>query len=590
MSGKTPKTAVLMSVNDTFGTAMIDGIKAMFPKLDMPYEIVETISYDPAAKDLSVEVAKAKATKAEMLMPVCRLNDAKLLVQEMVKQRWEPMGVMNPGAPGLYEQDFLKTMGKYGDFLISNVPWLDPKSAMTQALEKRHAAKFPDDQLDINGGFTFEAMLIAAQAWLAAKSTKADALMEALRKTKIDQHVMVGGPIQFDAKGQNVNIKAAAVAESQAQADRRDAAQTPPRRRWSSRCRAGTTSAGLEHLCRPERMTADFLLSLAQAITKGLLTGMVYGLMALGLSVIFGVMRVVNFAHGEMMVVGMYLAWMGFEYLEVSPLLSLPVIAVLFFFAGYALQRSLISPFIGRPEHQQFLLLLAVAILLVNACLAIAGPDSRGVQLDSQFDSYELGPLVFDAVRLHAAIAAVAIAGLLWLFFTRTRTGKSIRAAADNNMGALVVGLDVRRLYAFTFGVGAACVGAAGALMITIIPVTPFLAARIHAAGLRHRDRGRAGQHDRCADGRPADRRQRGGGGPAAAALAQEHVQLRAPDPGPAAPAAGPVRQEELVSFARTPCSISWAMPHRAPCGASPSCSRSCWWRRRCSASTGSPS
>ncbi len=224
-------------------------------------------------------------------------------------------------------------------------------------------------------------------------------------------------------------------------------------------------------------MTADFLLSLAQAITKGLLTGMVYGLMALGLSVIFGVMRVVNFAHGELMVVGMYLAWMGFEYLEVSPMLSLPLIAILFFGAGYALQRAVISPFIGRPEHQQFLLLLAIAILLVNASLAIAGPDSRGVQMESQFDSYELGPLVFDAVRLHAALVAVAIAGLLWLFFTRTRIGKSIRAAADNHMGALVVGLDVKRLYAFTFGVGAACVGAAGALMITIIPVTPFLAA-----------------------------------------------------------------------------------------------------------------
>ncbi len=224
-------------------------------------------------------------------------------------------------------------------------------------------------------------------------------------------------------------------------------------------------------------MTADFLLSLAQAITKGLLTGMVYGLMALGLSVIFGVMRVVNFAHGEIMVVGMYLAWMGFEYLQLSPMLSLPMIAVLFFGAGYALQRAVISPFIGRPEHQQFLLLLAIAILLVNACLVIAGPDARGVQMESQFDSYELGPFVFDAVRLHAALTAVVIAGLLWLFFTRTRTGKSIRAAADNNLGALVVGLDVRRLYAFTFGVGAACVGAAGALMITIIPVTPFLAA-----------------------------------------------------------------------------------------------------------------
>src|SRR4029450_9218276 len=158
-------------------------------------------------------------------------------------------------------------------------------------------------------------------------------------------------------------------------------------------------------------------------------------------------------------------------------MLSLPLIAALFFAAGYVLQRALISPFIGRPEHQQFLLLLAVAILLVNASLAIAGPDSRGVQMESQLDSYEPGPLVLDAVPLHAALAAVAIALLLWLFFTRTRTGKSIRAAADNNLAALVVGLDVRRLCAFPSGVGAACVGAAGALMITIIPVTPFLAA-----------------------------------------------------------------------------------------------------------------
>ncbi len=224
-------------------------------------------------------------------------------------------------------------------------------------------------------------------------------------------------------------------------------------------------------------MTADFLLSLTQAVAKGLLTGMVYGLMALGLSVIFGVMRVVNFAHGEMMVVGMYLAFMAFSYAEVSPLLSLPLVAVVFFAVGYALQRGLIQPFINRPEHQQFLLLLAIATLLVNACLAIAGPDSRGVQLDSQFDSYDLGPLVLDAVRVHAAVAAMAISAVLWLFFTRTRVGKSIRAAADNHMGALVVGLDVRQLYGVTFGVGAACVGAAGALMITIVPVTPFLAA-----------------------------------------------------------------------------------------------------------------
>ncbi|HTR87759.1 MAG TPA: ABC transporter substrate-binding protein [Reyranella sp.] len=206
VSGVTPKTAVVLCINDTFGSAMLGGIKAMLPKAGMPYEILETITYDAAAKDLSVEVAKAKATKADMLMPICRLNDAKLMVQEMVKQRWEPMSI-NPGTPGMYEQDFIKSMGKYGEYTISIQPWLDPKSNMTKVLDKHHTAKFPGVQIDIDAGFTFEALLIAANAWLAAKSTKPDALMDALRKTKIDEHVMVGGPIQFDAKGQNVNIK-----------------------------------------------------------------------------------------------------------------------------------------------------------------------------------------------------------------------------------------------------------------------------------------------------------------------------------------------------------------------------------------------
>ena len=224
-------------------------------------------------------------------------------------------------------------------------------------------------------------------------------------------------------------------------------------------------------------MTSDFLLSLAQAVTKGLLTGMVYGLMALGLSVIFGVMRVVNFAHGEMMVVGMYLAWMGFEYLGVSPMLSLPLIAAIFFVRGLrpaaqpdlALHRPARAPAVPAAAGRRH----PAGQCLPRHCRSRFA--RRAARIRSSIPTSWV-PLVFDAVRLHAALAAVAIAGLLWLFFTRTRTGKSIRAAADNHMGALVVGLDVRRLYAFTFGVGAACVGAAGALMITIIPVTPFLA------------------------------------------------------------------------------------------------------------------
>ena len=119
-----PRTAVFMHVNDTFGTSMANGIKAILPRLDfLPFKVVDTISYDPAARDLSVEVAKAKASGAEIVMLVCRLNDSILLVREMVKQRWSPQGLLSPGSPGMYEEPFYKALGKYSEYAISNVPW-----------------------------------------------------------------------------------------------------------------------------------------------------------------------------------------------------------------------------------------------------------------------------------------------------------------------------------------------------------------------------------------------------------------------------------------------------------------------------------
>jgi branched-chain amino acid transport system permease protein len=161
--------------------------------------------------------------------------------------------------------------------------------------------------------------------------------------------------------------------------------------------------------------------------------------------------------------------------LGVDPMLALLPIAGILFVFGYSLQRTVINRFINVPEHMQFILMLAIAIVLANACLLIAGPDAQGVQLDYSLDSFEIGPFLIDEVRVYAAIGSLVIAFLLFLFFNRTRTGKAIRAAADNYPGALVVGLDVKRLYAITFGIGAACVGAAGALTVLLVQVTPFL-------------------------------------------------------------------------------------------------------------------
>ena len=200
-----PKTAVLMIINDTFGQGFQKGLNALLPKAGLPFHIVDTISYDPQARDLSVEVAQAKAAKADLHLAVTRLNDGILMIREMVKQRYEPMGVISPGAPGFYERQFVKVLGKYADYNFSINAWMDPKQDLTKVLETAFYKEFPDQSFDLNIGFSFEAVMIAADAYKRAGSSRPEALVEALRATDIAKRVMVGGPIRFNEKGQNVD-------------------------------------------------------------------------------------------------------------------------------------------------------------------------------------------------------------------------------------------------------------------------------------------------------------------------------------------------------------------------------------------------
>ena len=204
-TGVTPRTAVFMHVNDTFGQANAKAVEAILPKLDLPFQLLDTIAYDPAAKDLSVEVAKAKSTKADFLLLVSRLNDAIVLRREIVKQRWNIMGVISPGSPGMYENQFYQTLGKLSEQCISNVPWYDPKAALSKSVDAAFRKQNPKDQLRfhaLNVGYTFEAILIVADAYKRAKSANAQALMEAIRQTEIKNRMMIGAPIKFNAKGQ----------------------------------------------------------------------------------------------------------------------------------------------------------------------------------------------------------------------------------------------------------------------------------------------------------------------------------------------------------------------------------------------------
>lgn len=210
-------------------------------------------------------------------------------------------------------------------------------------------------------------------------------------------------------------------------------------------------------------------------LISGVLAGLVYGLMALGLSVIFGVVRVVNFAHGQMMTVAMYGAVLLFAWLKLDPILAILPVAIVFFVLGYALQSTVIHPFITRPEHSQFILLVALATIISNVLLMVFGPDGRSVQTSYSLNSYAIGQVLFDQSRVYAGGAAIACSAALFAFFRFAPTGKAIRACADNYLGAKVVGLNVKHLYALTFGLGAACVAAAGCMIVLLVDVTPDL-------------------------------------------------------------------------------------------------------------------
>ncbi|MCZ7562720.1 MAG: ABC transporter substrate-binding protein [Burkholderiales bacterium] len=239
--GFQPKTAVMLHVNDTFGQAVAGATKGAWQKAGIDIRILETISYDARARDLSVEVAKARATGADLVAPVTRVNDAILIVREMVKQDYNPMAIYGPSSPGPYEKAFTDALGKYANDYLVSVPWYDPNRALTKRVLDRWTKEFPNDRFELNSGFGWEGMLVVADAVKRAQSSKPADLHAALRRTRIEDHIMYGGPIEFDPKGQNPNIGVPMLQVQNQQpmvvapADVAQAKPVLPMRRWSER-------------------------------------------------------------------------------------------------------------------------------------------------------------------------------------------------------------------------------------------------------------------------------------------------------------------------------------------------------------------
>jgi branched-chain amino acid transport system substrate-binding protein len=206
-----PKTAALLYINDTYGQSMYEAISYYFPRLNLPCRLIEIVSYDPRTQDLSGEIAKIKASKAELLIPITRLNDAIQMMREIVKQRYNPMGIISPGSPGMYEKQFFSILGAHSEYCITNTCWYNPNSPLAQKALAIFEKLYPKEQFDLNVAFTIEAILIAVDAYQRSQSFHGQDLGQAIRETNITERIVFGGSITFDKKGQALNIESVAL-------------------------------------------------------------------------------------------------------------------------------------------------------------------------------------------------------------------------------------------------------------------------------------------------------------------------------------------------------------------------------------------
>lgn len=209
------------------------------------------------------------------------------------------------------------------------------------------------------------------------------------------------------------------------------------------------------------------------AVLNGLMTGSVYALIALGLTLVYGVLHIINFAHGAMLTAAMFAVYVAQTMLGIDPYVALVPVTLLFFALGYGVQRFLIGPASHGEDRNILLVTLGLSIIIENAMLSIFRSDTRSIDVPYAFESIDLGFTYLALPRVAAFGVALLVALLLGLLLTATDTGRAIRAVAREKTGAALAGIDVAHIYAVTFGLGAACVAIAACLLMPTFYVTP---------------------------------------------------------------------------------------------------------------------
>jgi len=212
---------------------------------------------------------------------------------------------------------------------------------------------------------------------------------------------------------------------------------------------------------------------LLEAVANGLLMGAVYGLVALGLTLVYGVLHIINFAHGALLTLAMYAAYVAHGAFGLDPYAAMIPLAGLFFVLGYLVQRLVIGPASRGDDSNMLLVTLGLSIIIENAMLAIFRSDTMTIRVPYAMSMVEMGDVLLSLPRLIGFGVTLLVALLLFLLMTRTDTGRAIRAVAKERNGAALVGIDVAHIYAVTFGIGTACLAIAACLLLPSFYVSP---------------------------------------------------------------------------------------------------------------------
>ena len=221
-------------------------------------------------------------------------------------------------------------------------------------------------------------------------------------------------------------------------------------------------------------MLSTSLSLLPAGIINGFMFGAIYALVALGLTLIYGVLHIINFAHGAMLMLALYSAYFLFKILNIDPYVAILIVTPASFIFGYVIYRWGIGKLSGGKDQNILLITLGLSIILENAALFFFTGDQQTISLSYSYDSLDLGFLYLSYPKLISFIASLVICGLLWMLMSLTDLGKAIRAVAQQREGARLVGIDVEHVFAVTFGIGIACLGAAGCMLLPIFYVDPY--------------------------------------------------------------------------------------------------------------------